>query len=457
MAPQDPFRTFKHWYHVAKVDLKRIDAAWIRLETEIPNRIPKPIVDRTRKFTAYLACKPGLAFILFFSLLCTRAINWLLNAQFYIEDGREFYAPAFNIGPSTILRDYASYYHVAPRILALIAAALPVRYGPLALELLALAVQAGTAAYLVSKRLEKQFPSSTLRFWLGFMVIAYPYSNELFGNVAHSQWYLAILSIALICSEPAKRAWVWSLDMGAMALNCLTGPFGPVMALIGWSNWRGDKKRFAAAWIALACTLFTIVTIHAPSRFGLHNHSRFSLFERVISNQVVLGPIRGFHYAYSVPYTPFFDIREFATAIFGTAVIVIGVLKAPNLIKALAFLGFFSFTTSLITQASWALIGDPGVGERYFLHIGLVMLFCVYVLSSTARFAAVRWLMRCVMAICALAIVQNWVYDPPFHKFDYPRQISEYERLKKGQTIEIRFPIDRKSDTNSWTMALTKH
>jgi hypothetical protein len=151
-----------------------------------------------------------------------------------------------------------------------------------------------------------------------------------------------------------------------------------------------------------------------------------------------------------------FDMREFLTALFGVVVIAIGVRKSPVLIKALAVLGVFNSVTSFITQGSWALIGDPGVAERYFLHIGLVMLFSVYILSVTARFAAVRWLFRAIMAICAVAIVQNWVYDPPFQRYDYAPQIAAYGHLKKGKSVEIEFPIDRKVEKNHWTMTLTK-
>jgi len=456
MADQDPFRTFKSWHRWSRSLLPRIDSAGVRLERAIVGKIPSAAKSGADRVTGLLERQPLVCFALFFVLVCTRATHWLANPQFYIEDGKEFYAPAFNEGVHTLWRAYASYYHLVPRILSLIAAAFPVRYGPLVLELLALAIQAVSASFLVTARLAKQFPSVGVRFGLAFMVIGYPYSNELFGNVAHSQWYLGILSLAIICSEPGKRVVSRVADSVTVGLSCLTGPFAPIVAGISWSGWRGDKQRRVPAVIATVCAVVTLMALTGEPRTGIHRGSRFSLFERIISNQIVLGPIRGYHYVHQIPYTPFFDLREFFTALFGVVVIVWAVRKAPPLIKALAVLGTYSFLSSLITKGSWALIGDPGVGERYFLHIGLVMLFSVYFLSATARFSAVRWFFRAVLAICALATVQNWVYDPPFERFNYAPQIAKYDRLKPGEKVEIVFPIDRKLSTNSWTMDLIK-
>src|SRR5476651_151348 len=163
MQPQDPFRTFRKWYGVAKPNVEkwyqvvkaeviRIDAAWLKFETTFPSRIPKKSIEFCRRFTTVLAEWPPLAFLFFFALVCSRAFYWLQNAQFYIEDGKEFFAPAFN-GTVGIFHDYAAYYHVIPRILSLIAASFPVKYAPLVLTLLALAVQAVAATFLMSKRL----------------------------------------------------------------------------------------------------------------------------------------------------------------------------------------------------------------------------------------------------------------------------------------------------------------
>jgi hypothetical protein len=456
MADQDPFRTFKSWHRSLQPALTRIDPAGIRLEKTISKRIPVKAVQATRSFVDFLEKRPLACFLFFFVLVCSRAFHWLINPQFYIEDGKEFYAPAFNLGFRTIARDYASYYHVVPRILSLIAAAFPVRYGPLMMEMLALSVQAVAASFLLSGRLAKQFPSSTLRFGLAFVVIGFSYSNELFGNVAHSQWYLGILSVALICSEPGKQLASRIGDYVTLTLNCLTGPFAPVLAVVAWSKWRGDRKRITAAFVVTVGACVTAYMLVGAPRTGIHKGSRLSLFERIVSNQIVVGPIRGFHYAYQIPYTPFLDLRELCNAVFGIVVIALAVRKGPPLVKALAALGVFSAVTSMLSGAGWALLGDPGVGERYFFYLGLLMLYSIYVFSVTARYSIVRWGFRIVLAFCALGAVQNWIYDPPFSEFNYGPQIAKYDQIKKGEKVKIRFPIDRKLASNFWTMDLIK-
>ena len=206
MPAEDPFVTFRAWDRAVHQAFHRLDAAAKKLEASLPSRIPKTLARSVNRLLKFLESHFGITFLLFFLLASSRAIHWLLNPQFYIEDGREFYLPAFTQGISSIPRVYASYYHLVPRMLSLLAASLPLRYGPVALELLALGVQASVAAFLVSRRMEKQLPSKLIRSGLAFFVIADPYSNELFANVTHSQWYLGILTLAILFSERGRKS-----------------------------------------------------------------------------------------------------------------------------------------------------------------------------------------------------------------------------------------------------------
>jgi hypothetical protein len=61
-----------------------------------------------------------------------------------------------------------------------------------------------------------------------------------------------------------------------------------------------------------------------------------------------------------------------------------------------------------------------------------------------------------LLLIMAVAVVQEWVYDPPFSKFDFAPQIAGYDRLRAGETKEVRTPIDRKSASAYWTISIPK-
>jgi hypothetical protein len=433
-----------------------VDSAGRRLDSAIANRAPKPVVSWITRFTDFLARKPLVGFLLFLLLVGTRAIHWLANPQFFIEDGPEFYAPAFNHGISTLTREYASYLHLAPRILSLIATTFPVRLGPLVMELFALAIQAGAATFILSNRLAKQIPSTCLRFGIAFFVIGYPYSDELFGNVAHSQWYLAIISLGIVFAETPKVFAYRLVDSFALGVNCLTGPFAPVVAIAAWTQTFADRSKAALAAIATTGTLITAwVTLSFP-RAGLTHVHRYLLIERMIVNQVVTGSLMGLRYLHTVPTSVFFDPEQTAIALFCVIVLIMGLRKSPPILKAFGGLALFASVSSLLSQATWFGLGNPGMGERYFFFLGLAFLFSIYSLSVSAKHSLSRWFYRCLLACATIAVIQNWVYDPPFKVLNYGPQIAKYKSLKAGEFLTIDTPCRRELAYVKWKTVLRK-
>jgi len=456
MKTQDPFATFRSWERAVDGTFHRFDSAATNLETTLPSWIPKPVFRGVNRTLKLLESRWIVAFLLFFLLASSRAVHWLANPQFYIEDGQEFYLSAFNEGLHSISREYASYYHVVPRILSLVAAALPLRYGPLALEVAALCVQAGVSAFLLSRRMAKQIPSKLVRFGLAFFVIADPNSTELFANVSHSQWYLGILSLAILFSAPGRRVLSTLSDGVLLLLTGLTGPFAPVMAIFGWSHFRQLRSRWLVLTVATLTAAVTAASMIQHPRTGIADDAGATFLYRILTNQILYGTLRGFHYAYHTVSDPMFNLREFGCAIFGVAVIVAGIWKAPSFIRALGWLGLYCLVTSLLSGASWNLLGCPGVGERYFLYLDIVFVYGLFALSQQARSALIRWGFRGLLLVMAVAIVQEWVYDPPFSRFDFAPQIAGYDKLRPGESMEVLTPIDRKSPSVYWTITVPK-
>jgi len=453
---EDPFRTFRTIFRFAKRSPSWIEALGIKSEELIGKCIPKILVTYMVGLAAFFAKRPLLAFALFYILLCTRCVLWLTDAQFFIEDGPEFYAPAYNEGISTLTREYASYFHAVHRILALIAAIFPVRYGPLAMEYLGMAVQAAAATYVVSRRLAGQIPSDLVRLTAACVLIAHPYSDELFANVAHGQWYLGIISLGIIYADPCKDRIIQAGEGVVLALSCLTGPFAPAMAIFAWVRLRREKIGLSNAIIATATASITLVEILTHNRSGLSHPHRYLQLERMIVNQVVQGPILGFDYLKRVPMYVFFDPVKTAIAWFGIAVILFGLRKSPAVIRALACLGLFCSVSSLFSQATWFGLGNPGMGERYFFYLGIVFLLCLYMLSRTANSSTIRWICRIPMVYCATAIVSNWVYPAPFSYFDFPPQIAPFAHLKPGESLVIETPGSRLFKMIKWKTQLIK-
>ena len=456
MKKHDPFATLKSLEKAVDGALFGLENAGQKLETTLLSCIPKSALRGMNRALRLLESRFLLAFLFFLLLVSSRALHWLVNPQFYIEDGQEFYLSAFNQGMHSILREYASYYHVVPRLLSLAAVGFPVRYGPLLLEVAALCVQAAVSAFLLSRQMSKQLPSKLVRFGLAFFVIADPNSTELFANVSHSQWYLGILSLAILYSEPGRRALSRFGEGAVLVLIGLTGPFAPILAIFSWSRFKQLRSR----WLVLAVTTLTAVVTAASMlqhpRDGINEDASATHLFRILTNQILYGTLRGFHYTYHTISVPTFDIREFGCAIFTIAVIVGGLWKAPPYLRALCGLGLYCLVTSLISKSSWNLLGCPGVGERYFLYLDMVFAYSLFAISHQARSALIRWGFRGLIAIFAVAILQEWFYDPPFAKFNFGPQIASYETLRPGQQMEVMTPIDRKSDSTYWTISIPK-
>ena len=229
-----------------------------------------------------------------------------------------------------------------------------------------------------------------------------------------------------------------------------------MMAIFSWTRFRQLKSR----WIILVVTTLTaVITTHSilqHPRSGIHHSARASLLYRIISNQILYGTLRGFHYTYQIMYEAMFNLREFECALFATAVIIVGLWRAPAFLRALGWLGLYCFLTSLDSRASWALLGSPGVGERYYFYLDIVFAYGLFALSKQAPSALVRWCFRGMLLVMSVAILQEWVYDPPYPKFDYAPQIAGYEKLHPGEAIEVMTPIDRKSPKEFWTITIPK-
>lgn len=404
---------------------------------------------------------PWGAFLVFFLLLLTRSWHWIVNPQFYIEDGVEFYGVEFNSLDlahklQTLPRIYMGYYHLTPRLLSIVASSLPLRYGPLAMELQALAVQALAGAFFLSSRLERQIPSIGMRLLCGLLVIGYPYSNELFANVAHSQWYLALLGATILCADPGKGRISRFGDYLLILLIAFTGPFSLVLAPLAWAvGWKDPHRRVLAVILTVAAGI-TAWSIFTHPRLGVHGRPRLSLFYRMLSNQVVIGSTLGLKEVNASEYIAIFNWPEFFYAAFCIGVVSFAIWRGSAWIRGLAAIGIFTVATALYSGSNWNLLGAAGVGERYFFFVGLLFLIGCAMASLAASRATYRWGFRALLLGTAFGVVWNWVYAAPFHDFDYPPQIAAFDQVPPGGHLDVKFPIDRKSTVYSWVVSLSK-
>src|SRR2546427_292367 len=141
-------------------------------------------------------CLQLVVFVLAFATVVSRRPDAVFNAQFWAEDGKFWYADAYNtggIGP--FLWPYFGYLHFVPRLTALIAHALPLGRGPLLFNLVAIVIEILPVQLLVSSRLSGLGSVST-RMLLGFLCLSLPHTWEIHSNITNAQWHLALLEAA---------------------------------------------------------------------------------------------------------------------------------------------------------------------------------------------------------------------------------------------------------------------
>ena len=408
-----------------------------------------PVTERLERANWLPLAGLGIAFL----LLLTRGWPLVTHAQLYIEDGPEFYGNAYNIGWGTLTRAYRDYFHLVARLIALIATLFPVSEGPLVVCLSAILIQAATAAFFLSNRLAKQIPSVWMRLFLALLIVGYPNSDELYGNIAHSQWFLGLLGLALVYAEPARSLLGRVRDGIVLFAIGLTGPFAPVLALLAWLRIRGNP-----VWVALVLTLATALlplaylgSHRVVSSAGLGKPP--SLF-RMADNQILVGPFQGLAAIQARPYDPLLNRTDLAATVLIAGVLAYGLLRGPNLLRGAIFLGIVIVGAALRSE-QWRLLAAPGVGERYFFVIGFALVAVFAVMAWNGRSAATRWLGRFACLYCLIGIGRNWLYAPPYADLNFGPQIARFEAVPHGQYLDVLTPIDRKSNAH-WVTRLLK-
>src|SRR5437773_5713484 len=180
------------------------------------------------------------------TIVVSRRPDAVSNPQFWAEDGKFWFADAYNTGGvGPFLQPYYGYLHLVPRLTALVSQALLLRRGPLLFNLVAIVIEILPVQLLVSSRPSGLGGVST-RMLLAFLCLSLPHTSETHSNITNAQWYLALLAFLVLVSAPA-RTWGWrSFDILAVVSSSLSGPFAfmlaPVAALVWWKR-RGQIGR----------------------------------------------------------------------------------------------------------------------------------------------------------------------------------------------------------------------
>lgn len=175
---------------------------------------------------------------------------------FYGEEGRDFYAQAWNEGWPSLFRTANGYFHLYPRLIANACVALhvPIDAVPWVNMAFALAMTGVVWTYAAIR-----FPGPPVaRLFAAGAITLLPLGNEIWMTMTNIQWPMALL-IPLILLGDAPRGRNWRMaDSALLALACLTGPNALVLApLVVWRAWRlrGGGPRVAILMVLAGALL----------------------------------------------------------------------------------------------------------------------------------------------------------------------------------------------------------
>lgn len=145
----------------------------------------------------------------------------------WAEDGNIFISEALADGMSAIIKPYAGYLHMWPRIFSIASTIYPLNSTPYIL-FLGWVMAYMVMSWVIIERLTSH-KSSLLPCAICVMLIGLqPTTSETFFTITNAQWYLAIALIVFTLLEGNRKNYAF--DYALIVVLSLTGPFSIILA-----------------------------------------------------------------------------------------------------------------------------------------------------------------------------------------------------------------------------------
>lgn len=382
------------------------------------------------------------------------------NPQFWAEDGRVWYAQAYNLDPlGAFLLPEAGYYQTISRAIAALSLLFPLRWAPMVLNLFAIAVQAFNAFFIASERMSQAVPSRLFRFAAAFIYLALPNSYETTANLTNTQWHLGLTVLLIILAKPAEEV-AWKIfDYAATALSALSGPLCLLLVPIAAIKYFYRRKKrllilAAILFIGSAIQLSALFVFERPSSQPLG--ASFFGAVHIIAGQCVISPLVGAkNYGLLIRTHWWTDVFASIAAAGGLAVFVLAFILGKQEVRLLIIFAVLVCATALINPAvtklepQWIAMQTPLTASRYWLFPGITLLVCLAFLATNRRVGRLRYAFILPALLMIWGFVADWK-QPRFKDLNFPEYAREFDAAKPGDIVTI--PIN----PDGWDMSLKK-
>jgi hypothetical protein len=215
-----------------------------------------------RKSTLLLACATVICGV----VLYVKQAPIFQLPQFYAEEGRFFFADAYNDGWSSVFYTANGYFHLFPRLLANLCLTIGVPYGLIPTVFVYACLPVYFFLWLMIFTRLALPPIAKMFMVLSTVLL--PLGNEIFMNQTNIQWVMALIPVVLFCGLAPTAAWRRTIDGAILILCVFTGPFVlflfPIFLLAAVVE---KQVRPHTAFLAI-CLIATVVCAVSLSHFG---------------------------------------------------------------------------------------------------------------------------------------------------------------------------------------------
>jgi len=399
-------------------------------------------------------------FLLSVAAVVSRRPDVLFNAQFWAEDGKVWYADAFNLGVvEPLLSPVAGYFGTLPRLAAVLGLLLPIGIVPLLFNGIAIVFQVLPVQFLLSSRC-REWGSFRARALFGFLYLALPNSVEMHANITNTQWRLALLALMILFALPGRTALWNAFDVVVLTLSALSGPFIIFIAPIAFVLYRAERRSRWRLSLSLVSGIGAIVQAMAVLLTGRQDRvvqairgATPELLVQILAKQVFLAALLGRRTIAGVSFDSGWGwIAAILAVCVGISIEIYVLLKAPLMWKAFILFSFCILGVSLafpMTKSpQWpALLASGGV--RYWFFPMLAFIASLVWMLQERNPAVLRGTALVLLLVMGFGIVQDWGHPRPVD-FDFPAWVRKFSEQPPGTRLFI--PIN----PAGWTMELMK-
>ncbi len=395
-----------------------------------------------------------VVFLLVLAALFSRRPDMFLHAQFYAEDGKYWYADAYNLGWVRALAvPLGGYLNILSRLVGAFTLLFPLRDAPLLMNVAGVVIQALPVTALLSARCRTWGPLQ-LRMVMAAIYVAIPNAWEVHVVLTNAHWHLAVLEM-LIAFGAAPRTRIGRCgDVLLFLVGSVSDPFCilllPLILIFWWQ--RRERWTLVIAGInglGAAVQLFTILHSSRPHNGPLG--ATPVLLLHLVAGDIIIDGFTGLRGVVDkLPLPVFVAAFLFGLLITGCA------LRFGKLALRL----FIVFAVALLTVSLrnplldgphplWQMLVDD-FGCRYWYYPMLAFLWSAAACVFQERVRGIRLAGYCVLVPLLFGSLKDWRYQAP-RDHHFIAYVARFNQAKPGEHIVI--PLN----PEPLTMELVKH